>query len=285
MGKNIRSTGNIFTPSIVFDEYDKICNEYNQSGELNITLNSNTYGQGASIYTNIKTDGSPINLPDEEDDWIERLNNYTGDSAIYSLYIFFDGNYYQYWIDYVTSYDYIPPILDIQDVIVIDNVGLTVTPGTNLTKLGNVGWDSGCASDQKINSGEGWIEFEVKEVDGNTSYGIVIGLSHLNIDAGASNIDFGIYLNNPSVVYKIESGVVTLITGETFIDGDKFRVRVNSGVVTYEKWNGSTWNIIDTSGVTPTYPLLFDCSFNKDGSRNINELTALNVKIAGEDLI
>lgn len=171
----------------------------------------------------------------------------------------------------------------IEAITVIDNVGLTVTAGTGLQKEAeNTGWNTGCASDQQINSGEGWIEFTLRMVDkANTQ--TLYGMSHTNPDEGVSTVEFSLFFAN-SVMYSRESGSNNVIS-EPFVDGDKFRIRHNSAVITYEKWNGSSWDIIRTSGVTPTLPLMFDCSMSVDGILNANHVRVEDVKIAGYDIV
>lgn len=170
-----------------------------------------------------------------------------------------------------------------EEIVVIDNVGLIVSEGTSLTKLGEQGWNEGCASQQQINSGEGWVEFKIRVVN-SILWQVVLGLSHTNLDAGPVNINFGLYISNTGL-YKIENGLSTFISAYTPADGDLFRVRVDDSIVTYEKYNGLNWDIIDISSTTPTYPLLFDCCFNADGTGNQNHLTIENIKISAYDLI
>jgi len=182
-------------------------------------------------------------------------------------------------------------ITGIEEITVIDNVGLAVAAGTNIQKTATTaGWLYGCASDQQINSGIGWIEFNLKVIDAANYQGI-LGLSHVNLDADYDTVEFGMFLYTNGVIQRIESGSTNTISGFTYVDGDKLRVYVDdtatpgSGEVTFWKWNGAVWELEYTFTNKITMPCMFDCSLNIDGSSNSNQITIENIKIAGSDLI
>jgi hypothetical protein len=127
-------------------------------------------------------------------------------------------------------------------------VGVTVGPGS-LSKPGAPGWDAGAISTKALVSGDGWAEFTVGET--NTSR--MFGLSNGNVDQQDGDIDFALYpyLNGDLKVY--EKGSYKGSFG-TYSAGDRLRVSVQGGVVTYSQ-NGT---VFYTSYLPPIYPLLVD---------------------------
>jgi hypothetical protein len=195
------------------------------------------------------------------------------------------------YLESITDRAVVNNIIASYPITVIDNVGLTVSAGTTLTKTGAIqSWNAGCASQQKINSGIGWIEFTERNIDLGSKYFIMMGLSHTNIDETES-IEFGVYLYPTDVIRYIYSGTTGVISGYTHTHGDKYRVYVDDtsspgqGEVSIWKYVTSDWVLIYTFSNKITMPCMFDCSFNVDGTNNANQLTALDVKIAGYDII
>lgn len=133
----------------------------------------------------------------------------------------------------------------------------TTAVGTTLTKTGGINVDdAGAASAQTI-AGDGYLEWTNTAT--NTAYWV--GLTTAP-DPGVSynGIDFGIavVLNE---IYVVESGASSALLTTT-VAGDVFRISTDSNVVTYLK-NGVVFN---TSGGTPTFPLLADVSMMTAGS-------------------
>ncbi len=80
----------------------------------------------------------------------------------------------------------------------------------------------------------------------------MFGLSNGNTNATYPDIDFGLYPRAGGALSIYEAGTFRGNFG-TYTTGDKLRVAVEGGVVTYRK-NGA---LLRTAGA-PTYPLLVD---------------------------
>jgi alpha-tubulin suppressor-like RCC1 family protein len=143
------------------------------------------------------------------------------------------------------------------NVVWTNAVGATAS-GSSVSKVGGVeAWDSGAVSSKGIASADGYVEF--------TAAGYAhtaCGLSNGDTDQTPADIDFAIQLMSWTQVYVYESGVLRGAFGNYQI-GDRFRLSVESGVVTYRK-NGE---VFYTSGVAPSYPLLVDTSLYYPGSQ------------------
>jgi hypothetical protein len=135
----------------------------------------------------------------------------------------------------------------------------------------NVSGNGGATSTQRIESGNGYVEFTATE----TNTYRWAGLSNGNNGIGYDDIDFAInltsYGHNGGFVANIhENGAYK---GETLYNsGDVFRVAVEGGAVKYYK-NGS---LIYTSARAPAYPLIVDTSFGEVGG------TITNARISGD---
>ncbi|MBI3491894.1 MAG: hypothetical protein HY047_08955 [Acidobacteria bacterium] len=131
-------------------------------------------------------------------------------------------------------------------------VNVTATGGS-LQKTGgcNGCQDAGAISTQAIASGDGYVEFTVSELTTERA----IGLSRGNTDTTIGDIDFALLLWPGGEIDVREGGVYRMDT--TAATGDKFRVAVTGGKVTYAK-NGT---VFYTSAVAPAYSLLVDTSF------------------------
>lgn len=136
-------------------------------------------------------------------------------------------------------------------------VGVTAS-GNSLTKTASgTDWgNAGAISSQQIASGDGYVEVTASEANTHRMF----GLSNGNTDAGYQDIDFAFYQDSGAIrIY--EAGVLKGYFG-TYASGDKLRVSVTGGVVTYSK-NGTTFY---TSTKTPTFPLLVDAALKDQGA-------------------
>ena len=88
----------------------------------------------------------------------------------------------------------------------------------------------------------------------------MVGLANGNSNSGYSDIDYALYMAS-GTLYIYEGGLNRGSFG-AIAAADKLRVSVESGVVKYRK-NG---NLIYTSALAPTYPLLVDSSLNSSGA-------------------
>jgi YD repeat-containing protein len=142
------------------------------------------------------------------------------------------------------------------------NLANVSVSGNTLTKSsGGDGWNAGATSAQSFASGAGYVEFVADASNPNWR---MVGLSNGNSTSDYSDLDFALYLASDSIVYIYEQGVNRGGFG-AYVPGDRLRVGVENGVVTYYK-NGQ-W--LYTSGVTPVYPLLVDSSIYRNGGQII----------------
>lgn len=132
-----------------------------------------------------------------------------------------------------------------------------VTASTNnLTKTAGAGWNAGASTSETL-AADGYVEFTTAE--NNTAK--IAGLSNGDSNQTFGDIDFGIYLTAAGAVYIYEGGAYRTTTG-SYAASDVFRINVTGTTVTYLQ-NG---NLIYTSGVSPTSPLLFDTSLYTTGA-------------------
>src|SRR5947208_5944141 len=104
----------------------------------------------------------------------------------------------------------------------------------------------------------GYVEVTASETDKYRMF----GLSHADVNQSYNTIQFGLYLANNGRLEVWESGSPRGGVG-TYAAGDKLRVSVDSGVVTYRK-NETT--VLYTSMLTPTYPLFVDTALFTNGA-------------------
>jgi hypothetical protein len=149
------------------------------------------------------------------------------------------------------------------------NMVNVVATGNSLRN--NVPGNGGATSAQRIESGNGYVEFTATE----TNTYRWAGLSNGNSGTGYEDVDFAINLTS----YGVNGGFVANIhengvyKGDTtYNSGDVFRVAVEGGAVKYYK-NGS---LIYTSAKVPTYPLIVDTAFGEAGA------TVTNANIYGD---
>jgi alpha-tubulin suppressor-like RCC1 family protein len=130
--------------------------------------------------------------------------------------------------------------------------------GSDLVKSGGAPsvWDAGAVSTRGIVSGSGYVEIVASETSTNRMF----GLSRGQTDQAYADIDFALYLA-ANRLYVYEAGVQRGSFG-TFVPGDRLRVAVEGGVVKYLK--GS--QVLYTSAVAPTFPLLVDTSLYSLGA-------------------
>lgn len=156
-----------------------------------------------------------------------------------------------------------PPTTGRQKVIWTNVVGCSVSDNT-LTKTAESTWgNAGASSAQRIESGDGYVEFTAIETDKER----MAGLSNGDTDRSPQDIDFAVHLNTGGAFYVVENGTSRGYFGD-YRSGDVFRVAVESGTVKYYR-NGA---LFYTSRVAPRYPLLLDASLNGQGSTIANAI-------------
>ncbi len=133
----------------------------------------------------------------------------------------------------------------------------TSSNGNALSKTtGSAAWDASAISTRGIISPGGYLEVQAS-LSPNVA---MVGLANGNSNSGYSDIDYALYLAS-GTLYIYEGGLNRGSFG-SIVASDKLRVSVESGVVKYRK-NG---NLIYTSALAPTYPLLVDSSLNSSGA-------------------
>ncbi len=138
--------------------------------------------------------------------------------------------------------------------------GLRVTiAGNDLSKFsGSTNlWNAGASTVESL-QGDGFWEFTTAE---NTSAKMA-GLSNGDSNVDFGDIDFAIYPKSSGKIGIYESGVSLVANAGTYVAGDRFRVKVQQGVVTYYR-NGI---LLYTSLGVPTFPLLLDASLKTLGA-------------------
>jgi hypothetical protein len=110
--------------------------------------------------------------------------------------------------------------------------------------------DAGAVSQQRLTSGNGYLEFTAAETN-KTRY---CGLARNPSGTDYAAIDFAIKLFSPGIAEVRENNAYKAET--SFRSGDVFRISVEGGVVKYYK-NGSAFY---TSARQPSYPLMADAS-------------------------
>lgn len=145
-------------------------------------------------------------------------------------------------------------------------VGVTLLGNTlHKTNTNNAWSTAGASSTKAINSGSvEWVAFE-------TAATRQTGLGHTDLNQNYTDIDFSIIQRNTGTIAIYESGTLKSEEG-SYASGDRFKVNVTSGVVTYYR-NGT---LIYTSTVTPTLPLSVDAAFYDTRS------TMFHVAVNGE---
>ena len=156
-----------------------------------------------------------------------------------------------------------PPPSGTELVVWTSAVG-AVANGNSLTKTAPWSWsNAGAVSTQSIASGDGYLEFTAPGL----SYELMAGLGNGDTSQSYVDIEYAIYASYGTLrVY--ESGTSRGSFG-TYLAGDRLRVGVESGVVTYRKND-----VVFYQSTAPTYPLLVDTSLGSTGATVINALVA-----------
>jgi PKD repeat protein len=157
-------------------------------------------------------------------------------------------------------------LVEVANVVWTDLVGASATGSTLRKAKTTSAWDAGGASIQVIASGDGWIEF----TPGETTGARMCGLSHGNSDTSSGDIDFAFSLGPGGDLSIVEAGTAVGVD-DIYAAGDRLRVAVEGGIVTYRK-NGAS---LYTSATAPTYPLLADAALLTPGA------TVKDAEIAG----
>ena len=161
------------------------------------------------------------------------------------------------------------------------DAGVSSAEGT-LTKTSAAGWNAGAVSARRIPWGEGYVDFSALE----TNKLRAAGLSNGDTDKTAADIDFAVVLKADSTV-EVQEGGVSRGSFGSYTTGDRFRVDVQDGVVTYLR-NGI---LLYTSAVAPVYPLWADTALYDAGATlsdvvvaEIEWMTATGVAISSGSL-
>lgn len=153
---DIISRNNTFTESLDFSLSDNTYyNRGTQSGALSFTLGSAPISTNVYIYTDFTADGSAINFPAS---WKEIKNEYTSDSSVYGLVVYWDGVNYQYQLYKIYTPDLTPPVLAsvaVEDSTK-DELNLAFDESVNITILGwTINTDGAALSILSVLSGSG----------------------------------------------------------------------------------------------------------------------------------
>ncbi|MDB5258458.1 MAG: hypothetical protein JWM14_3153 [Chitinophagaceae bacterium] len=135
----------------------------------------------------------------------------------------------------------------------------------NLVKVQSDGnWDGGAASWNTV-SNNGYFQFTATEVNKAR----MIGLSTTNTNANYTSIQYAFYLKNNGNLNIFESSTDKGLFS-TYTTNDVFKILVDNNIVKYYQ-NG---NLLYTSTVAPTLPLLVDVSINATGGTVTNAVVA-----------
>jgi hypothetical protein len=118
--------------------------------------------------------------------------------------------------------------------------------------------DAGAVSRQRIDGGNGYVEFTIGEAN---SF-VVAGLSHADGSTHFDRIDFGVRFNGSGGADVLENGTYEAGSDIRYTPGDMFRVAVVNGRVEYSK-NGS---VFYRSNRSPRYPLAFETALGTVGA-------------------
>ena len=160
--------------------------------------------------------------------------------------------------------------------------GVEVT-GDALTRPVAGGWTAGAISSRRIATGSGGAEYAVADM---ASY-VMFGLSHGDTDGSYADIDYALYTYPPTgQVMVFENGVYRGQFG-AYVPGDRLRVSVEDGVVSY--WKNES--LLYTSLTAPTYPLILDVSLYAgriEGARltgNLSSVPIIEESVAWTNLV
>lgn len=106
-------------------------------------------------------------------------------------------------------------------------------------------WNAGASSAQKIESGDGYVEFTP---GGQTNTWRMCGLSHADANQDYKTIDYAIYTRGDGTIHIFERGVRVATFPELYAPDEKLRVAAEGGRIKY--YRGET--LIYTSRVLVT---------------------------------
>ena len=145
-----------------------------------------------------------------------------------------------------------------QSPVTFTNLAGTSASGNTLTNTGCApGWSCGASSIQSIVSGNGFVEATAAQTNAYLMFGLGVDDAHASYD----DIEFAIYMLEGGVLAVYEAGVYRGYVGN-YVTGDRLRVAVENGTVTYRK-NGA---LLYRSVLTPSYPLRVDTAFYTGGA-------------------
>lgn len=145
------------------------------------------------------------------------------------------------------------------------DLNFVMASGNSLTKIQSDGnWDGGAASWNTV-SNNGYFQFTASELNKAR----MAGLSTTNANANFTSIQYAFYLLNGGSLQIYESGTLRGTFG-TYATNDVLRIAIDNNTIKYYQ-NG---NLLYTSGVAPTLPLLVDVSINNAGGTISNALVA-----------
>ncbi len=219
-GINLDETGGLLKVNVTFlpsgntlIEKENWCNEFIQSGIINISEPTNNFGQGASVLVRIITDGSAINFPVG---WGVVVNDYeTPVAGTFGLLLIYDGALWQYSLYKInTLTELLPPTLDAA-VMGATTAGLTWNNITN---------NSGYEVYYKLQIDSVWTLFETTVGDDNNSTvtGLTAGLDY----------DFSIITKGDGVTYSdsIRSNIVQGTTVSGLVEQNIVPTAVNANL-------------------------------------------------------
>jgi len=154
--------------------------------------------------------------------------------------------------------------VSVGELVWTNDVGVQPVAGGLMRTSSGAAWNAGAASTKAVNTG--YFEFTA----GDREAYRMAGLSHGDSDQNYNDIDFAIHLQGSGsggggIVWVYEAGTIRGQFG-SYATGDRFRVAVDSGTVTYAR-NGS---VFYTSTVTPVLPLQADTSLYEAPSSLLN---------------
>jgi hypothetical protein len=147
-------------------------------------------------------------------------------------------------------------------VVWTDLVNIAVS-GNDISRPSGSGWGNcGAASLNQLTD-----NMYMYTVASETNKQRMIGLSSTNMNAHYNTIDFAIYLRNNGTLQVRELGTSKGDFG-SYVNGDTLKVAIESGVIYYYRDS----DLLYTSLISPTFPLLVDASLQTNGS-TLTEVT------------
>ena len=180
----------------------------------------------------------------------------------------------------------------------VETVGTSATLNTlTRTKPIDGTFDAGAVSDQKIEHGDAWVEFQAKE----TGVGHVLGVRNdpggPDSNPGFGDIQFGISLDTDNNVYIIEGGNVVAGPFGTYQPGERFRVRIkdnnnispHTATISYFRVSGTCTPATicketpisdQVTPAVPTYPFKVDAALfaNATALATVENVTLVRIR-------